>query len=307
MKCMSTIRPASSIDRGHPLHRAPAPSGPPEVDIVIPVYNEARVLAGSVLRLHRYLREHCRFSARIVIADNASTDETFEIAVALSRELDGVVARHLERKGRGLALRSTWSESDADVVAYMDVDLSTDLVALPALVTPLLEGHGDLAIGSRLAPGADVQRGPKREFISRSYNVLLRILLGVGFSDAQCGFKAGRREVIQELLPEVEDERWFFDTELLYLAQRHRFTIREVPVHWVDDPDSRVDIVDTALEDLRGIARLRRQSRAGGPAPGAGEPTRTRRGRGLRLPRPPALGGDPGARRATARTMPPAA
>ena len=169
----------------------------------------------------------------------------------------GVEVLYLDRKGRGHALRVAWMRSDAEVLAYMDVDLSTDLSALGELVLPLLEGRGDLAIGSRLAPGAQVTRGLKREVISRSYNLLLHVLLGATFSDAQCGFKAGRREAIQALLDDVEDEGWFFDTELLYLAQRRKLAIHEVPVRWVDDPDSRVDIVATAREDLRGIMRLR--------------------------------------------------
>jgi putative flippase GtrA len=162
----------------------------------------------------------------------------------------------LERKGRGRALRAAWSASDADVVAYMDVDLSTDLRALLPLVAPLVSGHSDVAIGSRLAPGARVQRGPKRELISRAYNHVLRGTLRARFSDAQCGFKAVRGDVARELVPEILDDSWFFDTELLVLAQRRGLRIHEVPVDWVDDPDSRVDIVSTAIDDLRGVARL---------------------------------------------------
>ena len=159
------------------------------------------------------------------------------------------------------AKRPQLCSSNAAVLAYVDVDLSTDLSALPELLTPLLERRGDIAIGSRLAPGAQVTRGIKRELISRSYNLMLRALLGVGFADAQCGFKAGRRDVIQTLLEDVEDEAWFFDTELLYRAQRSKFAIHEVPVRWVDDPDSRVDILATARADLAGIRRLRRINR----------------------------------------------
>ena len=234
----------------------------PAVDIVIPVYNEERVLAASVRTLHDFLTSHLGLAFAITIADNASSDETLHVARALARELAEVGVMHLERKGRGRALRAAWSTSGADVVGYMDVDLSTDLAALPDLLKPLLEGRADLAIGSRLAAGAQVRRGAKRELISRSYNLLLRALLAAGFSDAQCGFKAGRREVVQALLQDVEDEAWFFDTELLYLAQRNGLAIHEVPVHWVDDPDSRVAILATAVEDLRGIARLRRAKRA---------------------------------------------
>jgi hypothetical protein len=167
-----------------------------------------------------------------------------------------VQAVHLDRKGRGLALRSVWGDSDADVVAYMDVDLSTRLDGFLPLVAPLISGHSDLAIGSRLARSAAVVRGPKREFISRAYNLLLRTMLKARFSDAQCGFKAGRTEIVQALLPQVEDDAWFFDTELLLLAERTGLRIHEVPVDWVDDPDSRVAIVRTAVEDLRGVGRL---------------------------------------------------
>ena len=165
---------------------------------------------------------------------------------------------HLPEKGRGRALRSVWSESDAAVLAYTDVDLSTDLAGLLPLVAPLVTGHSDLSIGTRLARGSRVVRGPKREVISRCYNRLLRGVLRTRFSDAQCGFKAIRAESARALLPLVEDNNWFFDTELLVLAERAGMRIHEVPVDWVDDPDSRVDIVATALEDLRGIARMGR-------------------------------------------------
>jgi glycosyltransferase involved in cell wall biosynthesis len=231
------------------------------LEIVIPVHNEHRVLEASARTLHAYLAENFTIPFQITIADNASDDATLYVARILADELADVEVLYLDRKGRGHALRVAWMRSDADVLAYMDVDLSTDLSALGELVLPLLEGRGDLAIGSRLAPGAQVTRGLKRELISRCYNVLLHVVLGTGFSDAQCGFKAGRREVIQALLDDVEDEAWFFDTELLYLAQRRKLAIHEVPVRWVDDPDSRVDIVATAREDLRGIMRLRRAER----------------------------------------------
>jgi glycosyltransferase involved in cell wall biosynthesis len=233
----------------------------PRVEIVIPVYNEQHVLAGSLRALHSFMRESFPDLFRITVADNASTDGTLDIAREMMRELEEVRVIHLDQKGRGRALRAAWSQSEAEVVAYMDVDLSTDLAALPALLEPLLEGHADVAIGTRLAPGAEVVRGLKRELISRTYNILLRLSLGVGFSDAQCGFKAARRAVVAPLLEEIEDGAWFFDTELLCLAQRSKLSIQEVPVHWVEDTDSRVAIARTALEDLRGIWRLHRSSR----------------------------------------------
>lgn len=228
----------------------------PDVDVVVPVYNEQAALEGSIRRLHAFLSESFPFSWRIVVADNASTDGTQFVARALAEELDGVAHHRLERKGRGLALKEAWSGSDARVVAYMDVDLSTDLRGLLPLVAPLLSGHSDVAIGSRLARGAQVVRGPKREVISRTYNKILRATLRVRFTDAQCGFKAVTRDAAALLLPQIRDDGWFFDTELLVLAGREGLRVHEVPVDWVDDPDSRVDLVRTAIDDLKGVARL---------------------------------------------------
>ncbi|WP_033424514.1 bifunctional glycosyltransferase family 2/GtrA family protein [Actinomadura flavalba] len=254
------------------------------VEIVVPVHNEERVLAASVRRLHAYLSGTFPYPFRITIADNASTDATWWVAGTLAAELPGVRAVRLEAKGRGRALRHVWSGSDADVVAYMDVDLSTDLDAFLPLVAPLISGHSDLAIGSRLTRGAAVVRGPRRELISRCYNLLLRTALAARFTDAQCGFKAVRTEIAQVLLPEVRDEEWFFDTELLLLAERSGLRIHEVPVDWVDDPDSRVDVVRTALDDLRGMARVARQGLRGGAGSGAPVRARLPRGMGRQLP-----------------------
>ena len=223
---------------------------------MVPVRNEERDLAPSVRRLVGYVRESFPFSARVTVADNGSTDATWAIATRLARELPEVRAVHMEQAGRGRALRAIWSQSEAEVLAYMDVDLSTDLNALLPLVAPLLSGHSDVAIGTRLARGSRVIRGPKRELISRGYNLLLRTLMGARFSDAQCGFKAIRRDQAQALLPLTQDTGWFFDTELLVLAERAGLRIHEIPVDWTDDLDSRVDIIATALADLRGMARL---------------------------------------------------
>jgi glycosyltransferase involved in cell wall biosynthesis len=234
------------------------PLGTAPVEIVIPVYNEAQTLAARVSRLHAFLGREFPHRAQITIADNASSDATLAIAKALAGSLAGVAVLHLAAKGRGRALRAAWERSEAEVLAYMDVDLSTELRYLEPLVTPLLRGEYEIAIGSRLAPGSRVQRGIKRELISRCYNEVLHLTLGSRISDAQCGFKAGRREAIQRLLGEVVDEGWFFDTELLWCAGRQGMRIHEVPVAWVEDPDSRVDILATALADLRGVARLRR-------------------------------------------------
>jgi len=241
--------------------RALAAAAALDVEIGVPVYNEAAGLERSIRRLHRFLSDGFPFAWRIVIADNASVDATPEIARRLAVTLPSVRHLRLEQKGRGRALRAAWSASTAKVVTYMDVDLSTDLRGLLPLVAPLISGHSDLAIGTRLAHGSRVVRGPKREFISRSYNRILRTVLRAKFSDAQCGFKAVRRDALDPLIGDVKDEGWFFDTELLVLAQRRGLRIHEVPVDWVDDPDSRVDPLRSAIADLKGVARLL----AGGP------------------------------------------
>jgi glycosyltransferase involved in cell wall biosynthesis/putative flippase GtrA len=232
-------------------------TGPaPQVEIVVPVRNEERDLAPSIRRLVAYLRDSFPCTALVTVADNGSTDRTFDVARGIAADFAEVRVVHLDLSGRGRALRSIWSDSDAEVLVYMDVDLSTDLNALLPLVAPLLSAHSDMAIGTRLARGSQVVRGAKREVISRGYNLLLRAFLGVGFSDAQCGFKAIRASAARVLLPLVADNSWFFDTELLLLAERAGLRIHEVPVDWVDDADSRVDILATALADLRGMVRV---------------------------------------------------
>jgi glycosyltransferase involved in cell wall biosynthesis/putative flippase GtrA len=233
-------------------------ANPVTLEVVVPVYNEEASLDQSVRTLHSYLSSTFDFPWLITIADNASTDSTLDIATLLTYDLDRVGVLHLDEKGRGRALKRAWLTSTAQVVAYVDVDLSTDLRGLPPLVAPLLSGHSDIAIGTRLAASSRVTRAGKREFISRSYNFLLRVGVGARFTDAQCGFKAMRTDVAASLLPLVEDTGWFFDTELLILAERSGMRIHEVPVDWVDDPDSRVDVVATAKADLRGMWRVTR-------------------------------------------------
>lgn len=229
------------------------------VDLVIPCYNEAHVLAGSVDRTLAFLDTHPEHQWRIVIADNASTDRTLEVARELESIHPGrVVALHIPVKGRGLALRSAWITSDADICAYMDVDLATDLQHLPALIDPLAAGEADLSFGTRLHRDSQTERGWKRELISRIYIRILRYGGGLRVSDAQCGFKAIRTEVARALLPVVEDTGFFFDSELLLVAQHAGLRFVEVPVKWTDDPDSRVNVWRTAIADLKGIWRMRR-------------------------------------------------
>jgi glycosyltransferase involved in cell wall biosynthesis len=235
-----------------------------DVEIVVPVFNEERELERNIRRLRDYLDECFPFHSLVTIADNASTDATTAIARRLASEIAGVRATRIDEKGRGRALRTTWLKSEAAVVCYMDVDLSTDLDAVLPLVAPLLSGHSDIAIGTRLAVGSRVVRGPKREFVSRAYNLLVRTVLRSKFTDAQCGFKAMSREAAQVLLPLVADNGWFFDTEVLVLAQRNGLRIHEVAVDWIEDRDSSVEIAATARDDLRGIVRLLRLFLSGG-------------------------------------------
>src|SRR3954463_15989471 len=228
------------------------------VDVVVPVHDEETDLEPCLRRLHTHLSTQLPYPFRITVAENASTDGTVQVARRVAAELPGIELLALPEPGRGRALRTAWLQSPAPVLVYMDVDLSTDLAALLPLVAPLISGHSDLAIGTRLAPSSRVVRGAKREMISRGYNLLLRGTLATSLSDAQCGFKAIRADVAARLLPLVEDTGWFFDTELLVLAERAGLRIHEVPVDWIDDPDSRVDIVRTAKADVAGIARMLR-------------------------------------------------
>ena len=227
------------------------------VDLVIPCYNEEHVLAGSVERLIAWTVEHPEHEWRIVVANNASTDRTFEVAKDLEARYPCVSAMQIRVKGRGIALRTAWLTSDADVMAYMDVDLSTDIDHIPELVDPIVRGDADLTYGTRLHSLSRTNRSTKREITSRGYVAILR-LAGLKVSDAQCGFKAISREAARALVPLVKDTQWFWDSELLFLAQENGYRMAEVPVRWVEDPDTRVKIVKTASEDLRGIWRLKR-------------------------------------------------
>lgn len=233
------------------------PFGQVTVDIVIPVYNEEAALPKSVATLRDYLNTYFPYEWRVIIANNASTDNTLAVAQELAAADPHVSVLHLDRKGRGRALKAAWLASEADVVSYMDVDLSTNLQSFLPLIAPLATGHSDVAIGSRLLKGAVVTRQWKREIISRCYNLLIKIFFRNRFSDAQCGFKAVKRSVARQLLPEVENNEWFFDTELLLLAEEAGLRVYEVPVDWIEDLDSRVKIVSTATEDIKGLLRVR--------------------------------------------------
>ena len=233
------------------------------LEIVIPVYNEVQQLEDSVRTLVAFLDGIKPWAWHIVIADNASTDGTGDRANAIAHRLKCVSVVRLGQKGRGGALRTAWTKSQAEILTYMDVDLSTDLSAFGCLVKAVATGGFDLAVGSRLLPASEVRRGWKREFISFWYNRLIRAVFDSRFSDAQCGFKAISRTAARALLPQVESNGWFFDTELLVLAEKGGYRICDIPVRWTEDPDSRVRIVRTIVEDLKGLIRLRRAMKDG--------------------------------------------
>ena len=228
------------------------------MEVVVPVFDEERTLVRNVEALLEYLQAEFPSRFRILIADNASTDRTPAIGTELAKRHDAVQYIRLERKGRGHALKTAWLASNANVVAYMDVDLSTNLESFLPLVAPIFSGHSELAIGTRLGHRAHVRRRLKRELLSRAYNLLIHAGFRAGFSDAQCGFKAVRADVARQLLPLIEDDGWFFDTELLLLAERNGLRIHEVPVDWIEDLDSRVDLLPTIAADLAGLWRMRR-------------------------------------------------
>ncbi|MHC4176069.1 MAG: glycosyltransferase [Planctomycetota bacterium] len=235
---------------------------PDLVDLVIPVHNEAHVLERSVRRLAGAMADCRRFRWQIVVVNNGSTDDTRAVGQRLAEQLQYVTLLHLEAKGRGRALRKAWTQTDAKFSVYMDVDLSTDLAAVPQAVESLSQG-ADLLTGSRLHPQSKITRCLKREILSRAYNAMIRCTLRTrSFDDAQCGFKGVRIETVRRLLPLVKDQEWFFDTELLVLAEYAGLTIRTLPITWVEDLDTRVNIPQTIWQDLKGLARLRRTARA---------------------------------------------
>ncbi|MDP6667067.1 MAG: glycosyltransferase family 2 protein [Dehalococcoidia bacterium] len=234
------------------------------VDIVIPVLNEEVALPVCLEKLYAFIEQHPDREWRVVVADNGSTDRTTELATELAGQYKDLSVSRLDQRGRGRALKKAWTESDADVRLYMDVDLSTDLKSLPPLVSGIADEGYEVAIGSRLTRGSEViDRTLKREITSRGYNILIHMLFPFpGFKDAQCGFKAVSKRTADNLVPLIKDNAWFFDTELLLLAGKNGYGIKEIPVHWEDDPDTRVKIASTVWEDVKGLLRLRFKGRA---------------------------------------------
>ena len=241
----------------HPDSKPPRkPGEPPTVDIIIPVFNEEKILPKTIQALTRFLEDNLPNPWQVTIADNASTDRTQAVSEMLCLQHRGVTYLRIPKKGRGRALRTAWLDSRADIVSYMDADLSTDLAHFPQLIRALELGS-HIAIGSRLSKESQVTRGFKREFISRSYNLLINSIFFTGLPDAQCGFKALTHATAEVIVPHIKNNNWFFDTELLVIAAKRGFNITSVPVKWIDDPTSTVNVISTAKEDLKGLLRLR--------------------------------------------------
>ena len=231
----------------------------PFVDIVVPVLNEEKILQSSIETLDEYMMENLPYRYQITIADNGSQDNTLKIAKNLAQNHQSVRVVRLAERGRGRALKQVWQSSQADILTYMDVDLSTSLDDFPPMIQPLVAGEAGVAIGSRLMKKSKTSRGFKREFISRCYNKIIKLTSQTKFSDAQCGFKAIRRDVAKRFLPKIKDNEWFFDTELLIKTERAGVPIHEQPVTWIEDTDSRVKIVKTAVDDLKGLHRVNKE------------------------------------------------
>ncbi|MFC1754024.1 glycosyltransferase [Thermoproteota archaeon] len=232
-----------------------------KVDVVIPVYNEEKALSMSTKGLHSFLSKNLKgYDWSIIIADNASTDSTLKIAKKLSKKVKRVGYVHLDKKGRGRALRKVWLKSKADIVSYMDVDLSTGLKAFPKMIDALAgkkRKKYQIGIGTRLVIGSETNRCLNREILSRGYNIFLKMMLFTSFTDAQCGFKAVTREAVEEIVSLTKNNKWFFDTEMLVLAEKKKYNIFEVPVTWIEDKDSKVHILRTIWEFISSVVKMR--------------------------------------------------
>lgn len=229
----------------------------PHVLLVIPIYNEEKIIENTVRETIKYLNENTKYSYILVVADNASTDSSPEIVKNLQKEIPFLEYVRLPKKGRGLALHTVWKDFNAEVVAYMDADLSSPLTSLPNIIDPILNNESDVTFGSRLLPpGQAINRKGKRELTSQGYNFLLQFILGATFKDAQCGFKAISKEKFNQVEEEIKNQNWFYDTELLLISQYKGLRLKEVPITWVDDPDSSVKVFKTIVENLKEMGRV---------------------------------------------------
>ncbi len=202
------------------------------VSVVLPAYNEVDFLEPAITQISHALQES-GYSYEIIIAEDGSTDGTDKKAEELAQTAPCV--RHIhrdQRQGRGVALNHAFKKADGDVLAYMDLDLATDLKYLKPLLDAItVEGY-DFATGSRMLPESKAERTLQRSISSKTYNFLVRHMLGSNLHDHQCGFKAFRREPLLGLLDSVEARHWFWDTELMVRAHRGGYRIAEIAVEW---------------------------------------------------------------------------
>lgn len=227
-----------------------------KISIVLPVFNEEKVIEQNVDEIRNFLIQNLEHDFEIIIVDNGSKDSTLDKIKKICNRYSYVNYIHIDERGRGRALRKAWSENSSDIVSYMDIDLSTSLNAFPRLIKAIEDCY-DIAIGSRFVKGSNIKRSFMRGFLSRGYNLLLKLFFNTSFSDAQCGFKAIRKSVLEEILDDVKDQKWFFDTELLIKAERKGFRIKEVPVNWTESRNSKVNILKTIVDYIKSIIRLR--------------------------------------------------
>lgn len=229
------------------------------VDIVLPVYNEEKILKKNVLRLMSFLKNNIRQNWKIIISNNGSTDRTINIAKELAAKHTEIGYLDLSEKGKGRAIREAWLQSDANIVSFMDIDLSSDIRFFPDLISSIIKEEYDIVIGSRILKGAQVKRSIKREFASRFYNLLLKFVFRTKIYDTHCGFKAMKKNAADDILPETENQKFFFDTELLIIAEKKGYKIKEIPIKWIEDSESKVKTISLGIKYLLGIIQLRRK------------------------------------------------
>lgn len=230
--------------------------------ITLPCFNEEQVLEKNVNTIFNYAQKGLSdYDWSILVIDNASSDKTFEIAKKLNQQNPKILIAQYLKKGRGAALKNVWQANNCyDIYSYMDIDLATDLNHFTDLISKLDEGY-NIAVGSRYVPGAKAQRSFRRKFMSKVYNLLLKLFLKVDFKDAQCGFKAFDKKSIINILPKTFDSGWFWDTEFMILAERSGYKIIEIPVVWKEVRDeireSKVSPLAEAFKQLRNIRLMR--------------------------------------------------
>ncbi len=228
------------------------------VTIVLPVYNEEDKLERNTLKLLEFCKKNIRHPFEIVIADNNSKDKTREIAEKLSKKHKQINYLYINRKGRGIALKTAWKEYKADVNIYMDIDLATDLSALPRLIDEVVKGN-NVVVGSRYLRNSKIKRTPFRMLISKVYNLMVRAMFKTRIKDMQCGFKAVDKKTVDNVIPRTEDTQFFFDTELILTAEAMHYKVKEIPVKWKEGKDTKVDFVRTITNYIKSLIKLRRR------------------------------------------------